>query len=65
MIRPKERDPRFSTVRRGGALQHADHHLLASQGLLHPDGYTGTTMLLVGLRVALITGWECSQRDVL
>jgi hypothetical protein len=29
MILPKERDPRFITVRRGGTLQDADHHLLA------------------------------------
>lgn len=29
MILPKRRDPRFITVRRGGALQDADHHLLA------------------------------------
>src|SRR6187402_1534298 len=29
MILPKMRDPRFITVRRGGALQDSDHHLLA------------------------------------
>jgi thymidine phosphorylase len=29
MILPKVRDPRFVTVRRGGTLQDADHHLLA------------------------------------
>ena len=29
MILPKKRDPRFTTVRRGGTLQDADHHLLA------------------------------------
>ncbi len=29
MILPKQRDPRFITVRRGGTLQDADHHLLA------------------------------------
>jgi hypothetical protein len=29
MILPKIRDPRFITVRRGGSLQDADHHLLA------------------------------------
>src|SRR6476661_7779234 len=29
MILPKKRDPRFITIRRGGALQDADHHLLA------------------------------------
>ncbi len=29
MILPKKRDPRFITVRRGGVLQDADHHLLA------------------------------------
>ena len=29
MILSKERDPRFITVRRGGILQDADHHLLA------------------------------------
>ncbi|HET7078184.1 MAG TPA: hypothetical protein VFM49_12105 [Chloroflexia bacterium] len=29
MILPKECDPRFSTIRRGGALTDADHHLLA------------------------------------
>ena len=29
MILPKKRDPRFITVRRGGTLQDADHHLLA------------------------------------
>ena len=29
MILPKERDPRFITVRRGGTLQDSDHHLLA------------------------------------
>jgi len=29
MILPKVRDPRFITVRRGGSLQDADHHLLA------------------------------------
>jgi hypothetical protein len=29
MILPKKRDPRFITVRRGGALQDAAHHLLA------------------------------------
>lgn len=29
MIFSKERDPRLITVRRGGALQDADHHLLA------------------------------------
>ncbi len=28
MILPKKRDPRFITVRRGGTLQDADHHLL-------------------------------------
>ena len=30
MILPKERDPRFITVRRGGTLQDTDHHLLAN-----------------------------------
>jgi hypothetical protein len=29
MILPKERDPRFITLRRGGTLTDADHHLLA------------------------------------
>ncbi len=29
MILPKKRDPRFITLRRGGTLQDADHHLLA------------------------------------
>lgn len=29
MILPKERDPRFITVRRGGTLSEPDHHLLA------------------------------------
>jgi hypothetical protein len=29
MILPEKRDPRFITVRRGGTLQDADHHLLA------------------------------------
>ena len=29
MILPKERDPRFITVRRGGTLSDGDHHLLA------------------------------------
>ncbi len=29
MILPKERDPRFITIRRGGTLTHQDHHLLA------------------------------------
>ena len=29
MILPKQRDPRFITVRRGGSLQDSDHHLLA------------------------------------
>ena len=29
MILPKKRDPRFITVRRGGILQDAEHHLLA------------------------------------
>ncbi len=29
MILPRERDPRFITLRRGGSLQDADHHLLA------------------------------------
>ncbi len=29
MILPKKRDPRFITVRRGGTLLDADHHLLA------------------------------------
>ena len=29
MILPKKRDPRFITVRRGGSLRDADHHLLA------------------------------------
>ncbi|MCB8984508.1 MAG: hypothetical protein H6659_11830 [Ardenticatenaceae bacterium] len=29
MILPKQRDPRFITVRRGGTLPDADHHLLA------------------------------------
>ncbi len=30
MILPKKRDPRFITLRRGGTLQDADHHLLAN-----------------------------------
>ena len=30
MILPKERDPRFITIRRGGTLTDRDHHLLAS-----------------------------------
>jgi hypothetical protein len=30
MILPKVRDPRFITVRRGGRLTDADHHLLAA-----------------------------------
>jgi hypothetical protein len=30
MILPKNRDPRFITIRRGGTLTDADHHLLAS-----------------------------------
>ncbi|MBK9925822.1 MAG: hypothetical protein IPP66_11075 [Anaerolineales bacterium] len=29
MILPKKRDPRFITIRRGGTLTDADHHLLA------------------------------------
>ncbi|MGV3589676.1 MAG: putative immunity protein [Adhaeribacter sp.] len=29
MILPKERDPRFITIRRGGTLTDADHYLLA------------------------------------
>jgi len=29
MILPKKRDPRFITLRRGGTLTDADHHLLA------------------------------------
>jgi hypothetical protein len=29
MILPKERDPRFITIRRGGTLTDVDHHLLA------------------------------------
>ncbi|MGH2502927.1 MAG: putative immunity protein [Ktedonobacterales bacterium] len=29
MILPKDRDPRFMTIRRGGILTDADHHLLA------------------------------------
>lgn len=29
MILPKDRDPRFITIRRGGTLIDADHHLLA------------------------------------
>ncbi len=29
MILPAERDPRFITIRRGGTLNDADHHLLA------------------------------------
>jgi hypothetical protein len=29
MILPKERDPRFITIRRGGKLTETDHHLLA------------------------------------
>jgi hypothetical protein len=29
MILPKKRDPRFITIRRGGTLQDANHHLLA------------------------------------
>ena len=29
MILPRERDPRFVTIRRGGTLTDADHHLLA------------------------------------
>jgi hypothetical protein len=29
MILPKERDPRFITIRRGGSLTNADHQLLA------------------------------------
>ncbi|MFD6888574.1 putative immunity protein [Streptomyces sp. NPDC059957] len=29
MILPKIRDPRFTTIRRGGTLTDADHHLLA------------------------------------
>src|SRR5215468_4060184 len=29
MILPKDRDPRFVTIRRGGTLTDADHHLLA------------------------------------
>jgi len=29
MILPKERDPRFITIRRGGTLIDSDHHLLA------------------------------------
>ena len=30
MILPKDRDPRFVTLRRGGTLQDADHRLLAA-----------------------------------
>src|SRR5207248_8139690 len=30
MILPEDRDPRFITIRRGGTLTDADHHLLAS-----------------------------------
>src|SRR6476659_6066746 len=29
MILPKDRDPRFITIRRGGTLTDSDHHLLA------------------------------------
>jgi hypothetical protein len=29
LILPKERDPRFVTIRRGGTLADSDHHLLA------------------------------------
>src|SRR5260221_14243151 len=30
MILPKERDPRFITLRRGGTLTDSDHHLIAA-----------------------------------
>src|SRR5688572_15700954 len=30
MILPKDRDPRFITIRRGGTLTDSDHHLLAA-----------------------------------
>jgi hypothetical protein len=29
VILPKDRDPRFVTIRRGGTLTDSDHHLLA------------------------------------
>jgi hypothetical protein len=29
MILPKDRDPRFITIRRGGTLTDSNHHLLA------------------------------------
>ena len=29
VILPKDRDPRFTTIRRGGTLTDVDHHLLA------------------------------------
>jgi hypothetical protein len=34
MILPKERDPRFVTIRRGGSLTDADHRLLATWAAL-------------------------------
>jgi hypothetical protein len=29
VILPKDRDPRFVTIRRGGTLTDSDHHILA------------------------------------
>ena len=60
MILPKKRDPRFITVRRGGSLQDADHHLLAvwaadcAQHVLH---------FFENIQPALLSFWQANRVD--
>lgn len=51
MILPKKRDPRFITVRRGGTLQDADHHLLAM--FATGSDRRGVTFAVAGLLLSI------------
>jgi len=43
VILPKDRDPRFVTIRRGGTLTDSDHHLLALWRILRRARLDGSS----------------------
>jgi len=67
MILPKERDPRFITVRRGGTLQDSDHHLLAlwaadcAQHVLHLFEEMQPNDDRPRRAIELVRAWTCGE----
>jgi hypothetical protein len=67
MILPKERDPRFITIRRGGTLTDADHHHLAlwaaacAEHVLHLFAAARPEDPRPPQALALVRAWTCGE----